>query len=439
MADMLKAILENFLGRLRSSALLLPMVETCRISSQFFGWWARRPEIFYEVTFKHCDPAACPRNQRTYLTVVTVAGSVNVARGRVPYLKVTMAHPVKLVSIATAVPPNEFSQGDVARAAHRSFANRYPGFERLARVFESSGIDRRYAVRPIEWYLQPLGWPERSAAYIAGACDLFVDVTTKALSAAGLQASEIDTVVTVSSTGIATPSLDARVAEKLGFRSDIERVPIFGLGCAGGVSGFSIASRLAASRPGSTVLLVAVEICTLAFRLDVLSKANIVATALFGDGAAACVLKATRGGLAAVEMTGQHMWPDTLDIMGWNVDPQGFGVIFDRAIPPFAEERINPAIAGILEREGLSLSDVGRFACHPGGKKVIEALESALSLGPGALDDERSVLADYGNMSAPTALFVLQRAIAAGLPSRTLLTAMGPGFTVSCASLRQVP
>jgi alkylresorcinol/alkylpyrone synthase len=130
------------------------------------------------------------------------------------------------------------------------------------------------------------------------------------------------------------------------------------------------------------------------------------------------------------------MWPDTLDIMGWDVDPQGFGVIFDRAIPPFAEERIRPAIEGLLEQGGLSLSDIDRFTCHPGGKKVIEALESALALGQGALDHERSVLADYGNMSAPTALFVLERAIEAGLPQRTLLTAMGPGFTVSCASLR---
>jgi alkylresorcinol/alkylpyrone synthase len=123
--------------------------------------------------------------------------------------------------------------------------------------------------------------------------------------------------------------------------------------------------------------------------------------------------------------------------MGWSVDREGFGVIFDRAIPPFAEERIRPAIAGILGRAGLSLSDIDRFTCHPGGKKVIEALESALSLGQGALDHERSVLADYGNMSAPTALFVLERSIRAGLPARSLLTAMGPGFTVSCASLRQ--
>jgi alkylresorcinol/alkylpyrone synthase len=143
----------------------------------------------------------------------------------------------------------------------------------------------------------------------------------------------------------------------MSFRADIERVPVFGLGCAGGVSGLSIASRLAQSRPGSNVLLVAIELCTLSFRLDELTKANIVATALFGDGAAACVLRAGEAGIATVEMSGQHIWPDTLDIMGWSVDPEGFGVIFDRAIPPFSEEHMVPAIAGILERAGLGLTD----------------------------------------------------------------------------------
>jgi alkylresorcinol/alkylpyrone synthase len=348
-----------------------------------------------------------------------------------------MSSSAKLVSVATAVPPNVLSQSDVAAAANQCFGGRYDEFERLARVFKSSGIRRRHAVRPIDWYLTPLGWPERTNAYLEGACDLFVDATKRALDAAELTAGEVDTIVTISSTGIATPSLEARVAGRLGFRPDVERVPVFGLGCAGGVSGFSIASRLACSRPGSVVLLVAVEVCTLAFRLDELTKANVVATALFGDGAAACVLRAYDGGVAAVEMSGQHTWPDTLDIMGWRIDPQGFGVIFDREIPPFAQQHIAPAISGILARAGLALEDVDRFACHPGGAKVITALELALSLEQGSLDHERAVLADYGNMSAPTALFVLDRIIQGGLPSRTLLTAMGPGFTASCVSLKR--
>ena len=184
--------------------------------------------------------------------------------------------------------------------------------------------------------------------------------------------------------------------------------------------------------------MVAVELCTLSFRLDELTKANIVATALFGDGAAACVLRTCEDGIAEVEMSGQHTWPRTLDIMGWSVDQQGLGVIFDRAIPPFAEANMAPAIEGILNRGGLALSDFDRLAFHPGGKKVVTALERAFSLAPGTLDHEREILAAYSNMSAPTALFVLDRLIQAGMPSRTLLTAMGPGFTTSCVSLKKV-
>ena len=215
----------------------------------------------------------------------------------------------KLISVASAVPPHRIDQSDAAAAAHRGFSSRYDGYERMARVFASSGIRSRYAVRPLEWYLEPLGWQERNAAYLDGARALFADAAAKALDAAGIGAGEVDTVVTVSSTGVATPSLEARAAAGLGLRADVERVPVFGLGCAGGVSGLAIAARLAASRPGSTVLLVAVELCTLSFRLDKLTKENIVATALFGDGAAACVLRAGEGGMAGIEMAGQHTWP----------------------------------------------------------------------------------------------------------------------------------
>ena len=348
-----------------------------------------------------------------------------------------MGQSAKLVSLATSVPPHVLHQSDVASAARRGFAGRYDDFERMARVFKSSGIRQRHAVRPIDWYLSPLGWPERTSAYLEGACQLFVDAAIGALDAAELDAAEVDTIVTISSTGVATPSLEARVAGRMGFRADVERVPVFGLGCAGGVSGFSIASRLACSRPGSIVLLVAVEVCTLAFRLDELTKANIVATALFGDGAAACVLKAYDGGAAAIEMSGQHTWPDTLDIMGWRIDPQGFGVIFDRAIPPFAQAHIAPAIAGILARAGLGSRRRRSLRLSSRRLKGHRALERALSLEQGSLDHERAVLADYGNMSSPTVLFVLDRVLRAGLPSRTLLTAMGPGFTSSCVSLKR--
>ena len=341
-----------------------------------------------------------------------------------------------LLSLATSVPPYSFQQKDVLEAAWEVFGSRFPDYARFASIFANTGIVRRYGVKPFEWYLTQHGWPERTAAYLEGAERLFVEAATKALHEAGLDAADIDTVVTVSSTGIATPSLEARVARRLGFRSDISRVPVFGLGCAGGVSGLSIAARLAEARPGTNVLMVAVELCSLALRLDELTKANIVATSLFADGAAALVLRAGDGGQTQIEASGEHLWPDTLGIMGWNVDPLGFGVIFRRTIPEFVTKELKPALSQVLGRMKLGLDDVDRLICHPGGAKVIDAIEGAMSLDQGTLEHERSVIADYGNMSAPTVLFVLERARAHGLPKRSLVTALGPGFTASCVSLR---
>jgi alkylresorcinol/alkylpyrone synthase len=328
-------------------------------------------------------------------------------------------------------------QKEAAALARVVFSERYPAFERMAQVFETSGIRTRYAVRPPLWYLEERSWPERTAAYLEGADALFVKVASDALLAAGVAADEIDTIVTVSSTGIATPSLEARSLKRMGFKRDVARVPVFGLGCAGGVTGFSLAARLAKARPGTNVLLVVIELCTLASRPDSLTKANIVATALFGDGAAACVLRAGDGGLAEVEASGEYTWPDTLDLMGWDVDPEGFGVIFARAIPPFVEANLGAAMTGLLKARGICPGEVDRFICHPGGAKVVMALERALSLEQGSLDHEREVLADYGNMSAPTVFFVLERVLKAGLPSRAVMSALGPGFTASLVSLKK--
>ena len=347
-----------------------------------------------------------------------------------------MPAPASLLSLATASPPHDLPQDEVAAVARELFGPRFAEFERMSRVFESTGIERRQGARPISWFREPKGWPERTAVYLEVGEALFVEAAERALAAAGLTAADVDQIVTVSSTGVATPSLEARAHRRMGFRADVQRVPVFGLGCAGGVSGLSIAARLAEARPGSTVLLVAVELCTLAFRLDSLTKANVVATALFGDGAAAAVLRAgDGGGLATIEGAGEHTWPETLDVMGWNVDPVGFGVIFARSIPPFAIQHVGPAVHGVLDRLGLQPADIGRFVCHPGGAKVVEAFEIALELAPGSLDLEREVLRDHGNMSAPTALFVLERALREQPQDRSVLLALGPGFTASAVSL----
>ncbi|MDB5465756.1 MAG: chalcone synthase [Phenylobacterium sp.] len=347
-----------------------------------------------------------------------------------------MTTPVGLISLATASPPHELPQTEVVEVARAVLQDKFPQFDRMAPVFQTAGIRTRQSAMPMEWYLKPRGWPERMGAYTRVAVELFEQATQRALDEAGLTGAEVDIIVTVSSTGIATPSLEARAMGRMGFRSDVARVPVFGLGCAGGATGLALAARLAAAEPGKRVLFVCVELCTLSFRMEGLSKADIVATALFGDGAAACVLRAGAEGFAEVVGAAEHTWPDTLDIMGWRVDPEGLGVIFAQAIPPFARQHLRPAMDSMLAGQGLDVEAVDRFICHPGGVKVIEALESALDLGQGALDHERAVLADHGNMSAPTVLYVLDRARRAGLPNRSVLAALGPGFTASTVTLR---
>ena len=334
---------------------------------------------------------------------------------------------VRLLGLATALPPHVLPQSEVVARARALLAPLYPQFERIAGAFENAGIDRRHSVVPLDWFGAPHGWKSRNDAYLAGAQALFVAAARAALAEAGLTADRIDAVVTVSSTGVATPTLEALVAAEMGFRPDILRVPVFGLGCAGGVSGLAIARDLAAAVPGRIVLMVAVETCTPMFRMDRMDKADIIATALFGDGAAAAVLGPGEGPLVGPGV--QHMWPDTLQIMGWDVDDIGLGVIFDRSIPAFATEKLGAAFAAM--QPALGETPVARPVCHPGGAKVVTAIETALDLPPGSLDVEREVLRDAGNMSAPTVLFVLDRVLRRGVTGRLLLSALGPGFTLS--------
>jgi alkylresorcinol/alkylpyrone synthase len=346
-----------------------------------------------------------------------------------------MAKPVRLLSLATASPPNEVTQDQVVEVARSVFAACVPQFNRMVPVFRNAGVHRRQVAMPVEWYLEPRSWPERGDAYLAAALDLFCQAAQGALDEAGLTAAEVDTIVTVSTTGIVTPSLEARAMARMRFRADVARVPVFGTGCAGGATGLALAARLAAAEPGGTVLLVCVELCSLAFSLDALGKADLVSLAIFGDGAAAGVLRAGEGGFAEVAGSAEHTWPNTLDIMGWRIDPDGLGLVLDRALPPFVRRRMRPVVERMLAAQDLSLDDIDRFVCHPGGMKVIEAMERAFDLGQGALDHERQVLADHGNMSSPTVLFILDRVRRAQLPRRSLMTALGPGFTASTVTL----
>jgi alkylresorcinol/alkylpyrone synthase len=331
----------------------------------------------------------------------------------------------RLLALKSAVPPFVLDQSDVSVRAGALFQSRRD-MTRLLPVFENTGIERRYSCVPIDWYNEPHGWTDRNALYIENAVALFEKLTLQLLDQAGLRREDIDAIVVSSTTGIATPSLDALVVEKLGLRRDIRRLPIFGLGCAGGVVGLTRAAELAKAHPGSRVLFLVVELCALTFRKDDISKSNIVATALFGDGAAGAILS-TKGNGPAIGPGGEYTWPNSLGIMGWDVEEDGLKAIFSQSIPSLVANDFKSILHGFMQANDLRLADIDGFACHPGGAKVLDALEETFGMQRGALVESRGVLRDYGNMSAVTALFVLERM--QWRDRRTMMTALGPGFS----------
>jgi alkylresorcinol/alkylpyrone synthase len=334
----------------------------------------------------------------------------------------------RLLSVATAVPPYPLDQDDVIERIKRLFGGAQ-ALERLLPVFTNTGIRRRYSCVPIEWYDRPHGWAERNRIYLAAALDLLEATTVDLLDRAGRAKQDIDAIIVVSTTGVATPSLDALLIDRMGLRATVRRLPIFGLGCAGGVIGLARAASQAISSPGETVLFLVVELCALSFRRDDFSKSNIVATALFGDGAAGALLS-TEGAGPAIVATGEYTWPNSLDVMGWEVTDDGLSAVFSRDIPQLVAAKFREVTAEFLTRHNLAINDIDRFVCHPGGAKVVAALENAFGLAPGSLASARGVLRDFGNMSAATVMFVLERVLADPRPwDQALLNALGPGFS----------
>jgi alkylresorcinol/alkylpyrone synthase len=338
-----------------------------------------------------------------------------------------------LVSLATAVPGHGLPQDDVAQRAGELFAPMVADFSRLTPIYRNAEIEQRHSCVPIDWYSRPHTFGERNDLFLSNATDLLAEAGEKALAAAGLGAGDIDTVITVCSTGIATPSLDARLIGRLGLRSDVQRLPVFGLGCAGGVLGLSRAASMAKAQPQSHVLLLAVELCGLTFRAQDRSKSNIVATALFGDGAAAAVISSDRqhADMPRLGAAGEYTWPDSLDVMGWDVGDDGLKVLFSGNIPDLVRHDLRPVVERFFAANGIMADGVAGYLCHPGGAKVLDALEECFGLQRGTMRHARAVLRAHGNMSSVTVLFVLAAAMADGAHGRHLLTALGPGFTAA--------
>ena len=345
--------------------------------------------------------------------------------------------PPKLLSLATTVPAHRITQAEAAGFGRSVFAGRAADFERLLPVYANAGIATRYSTMPVDWLARPKGWSETMCAYKDGALALLEDAARRCLAQAGFRPADVDGIVVVSTTGIVTPSLDALLMERLPFRRDVKRLPVFGLGCAGGVSGLARTAAMAKAQPGETWLFLVVELCCLTFRPGDRSKSNIIASALFGDGAAAALVACGGGAGPALRCWGEHTWPETLDVMGWHVEEDGLGVLFSRDIPALVRADLRPRIDAFLRGHDVAVNQIDGWLLHPGGMKVLDALEDALDLPRGALREARGILHDFGNMSAATVMFVMERALANGITGKLFAGALGPGFTASFLLLEQ--
>jgi alkylresorcinol/alkylpyrone synthase len=346
-----------------------------------------------------------------------------------------------LISVGTAVPPHVLTQEEAKAFARRFFGPAHPDIERRLSVFDNARIATRRICAPLDWFREPRSVREKNARYVSQAVRLGAEASVACLEKAGVSPREVDQVVFVSTTGLATPSLDAALIETLSMKPGTRRIPVWGLGCAGGVAGVAHAYELARGRPEARILVVAVELCSVTFQFQDTSLSNFVATALFGDGAAAVLVAGddSRRG-PEILAAGSHLFPDSRDVMGWNFDEAGMQVVFSRAIPGIIAREAGRDIGGFLDTHGLSLDAVDHFIAHPGGIKVLEAYERALSLVPERTADAREILRAYGNMSSASVLFVLDRFLDRDAKAMAgtlgLMTALGPGFSSEKVLLR---
>jgi alkylresorcinol/alkylpyrone synthase len=335
----------------------------------------------------------------------------------------------RILAVGTAVPEHYLTQADVRTLVKSLFNAGLRDVDRLLAVFDNGHIQSRYVSAPLEWFQTNHTWQERNEIYLRVALDLSERAARIALERSGLSAAEIGGIFFVSTSGLATPSLDSWLIKRLDLSRHTVRVPIWG--CAGGAGGLNRASEFVRAT-GKPALLVAVELCSLTFQANDVSRPNLIATSLFADGAAAVVL-APEGNGPRIIGGSSTLWDETEDIMGWDVTNTGLKVNISKSVPNIVEKNIRKDVEMACANHNLSLEQLRHFVTHPGGEKVMEAFTTALGLPSSALEAARAVLAEHGNMSSATVLFVLERFIQRHpkLPCDEpgLLTAVGPGFS----------
>jgi len=347
------------------------------------------------------------------------------------------------VSVAPVLPARSYSQGEITAALLAMITPDPARQQVMRRIHASSGVQTRSLVMPLERYSSLASFQESNDFFIAEGTTLAERAVTAALDSAGLAPTDVDFLLFTSVTGIAAPSIDAQLVSRLGLRTDVKRLPSFGLGCVAGAAGIARVNDYLAGHPDEVAILLSVELCSLTVQASDDSMANIVASGLFGDGAAAVVMvgdrRAEKLGLAGPDVVDSrsHIYPDTADVIGWDIGGTGFRIVLSAGVPEVIERNFAGDARGILAAHDLEVSDVGAWAAHPGGPKVLEAFSQALDLPDGALDASWRSLANVGNLSSAAVLHVLAEQLDAHAAGTIgLLFALGPGVTSELVLLR---
>jgi alkylresorcinol/alkylpyrone synthase len=342
-------------------------------------------------------------------------------------------------AVERALPPHYASQEQIVGALRDLWATRHYNIARLEELHRSVQVAGRHLALPVEQYPGLTTFQQRNDAWIKVALELSEQVVDGALKRTGLTPKDVDHVFFATVTGLCTPSIDARLMNRMGMRSNMKRTPIFGLGCVAGAAGTARASDYLRAFPNHTALLVAVELCSLTLQREDLSIPNIIASGLFGDGAACLVMQGGECAPAAsgprVVATRSVLYPDTERIMGWDMVDTGFKVVLSAKVPQLVRDNIRRDVEGFLSEHGLQRGDIQHWVAHTGGPKVLEAFEASLELAPGMLARSWKSLHDVGNLSSASVLFVLGEMLESGEARAGdwgVLMAMGPGF---CAEL----
>lgn len=339
-------------------------------------------------------------------------------------------HHASILATSTLTPEYCYTREQIAPYFGRWLGDDPDLCARAERILRVADIGKRRAVAPIEEVFAARTLHEKNSAYIAAAVPMAAEVVCQALDKAGLQPRDLDCVISVSCTGVMIPSLDAHLIDRLGFRSDIQRLPVMQMGCAGGTAALIYGADYVRAHPGAHVALVSVELPSLTLLLDDRSMANIVSASIFADGAACVILGPSAGGAPALTAHQMHHFVGSAEVMGYELTNSGLRIVLDRQVPGLIRERLEPMLTGFLARQGLTLSDMDHCMFHPGSVKILRAAQDLLEQHGKDLDDSAAILAEHGNMSSATVLFILDRVLERGVegPARGLMLSFGPGF-----------